>query len=71
MFGKSKYVSQIWIYGNSFKVSLVAVVVPNIETVMSWASKAGLSMPFAELCQSQELRDLLVKDIEVSSITYL
>jgi hypothetical protein len=32
---------QVWVYGNSFKSSLVAVVVPKPEAIKEWAKGAG------------------------------
>eukprot|EP00878_Enallax_costatus_P034556 GHUV01038321.1.p1 GENE.GHUV01038321.1~~GHUV01038321.1.p1 ORF type:complete len:126 (+),score=25.90 GHUV01038321.1:143-520(+) len=32
---------QVWVYGDSFKSSLVAVVVPKKDAVLDWAKSAG------------------------------
>ena len=32
---------QVWVYGNSFKSCLVAVVVPKTTALMDWAKGAG------------------------------
>jgi long-chain acyl-CoA synthetase len=34
-------VEQVWVYGNSFKSCLVAVVVPKKEALMDWAKGEG------------------------------
>jgi long-chain acyl-CoA synthetase len=39
---RSPLVEQLWVYGNSFESSLVAVVVPNEKVLQSWAIKQGL-----------------------------
>jgi len=41
VYAKSKYVANVCVYGNSFKNFLVAVVVPNKETVMEFLNRKG------------------------------
>lgn len=31
----------MWVYGNSFKSSLVAIVVPKVEAIKEWAKSKG------------------------------
>lgn len=33
--------TQVWVYGNSFKSSLVAIVVPKAEAIKDWAKANG------------------------------
>jgi long-chain acyl-CoA synthetase len=33
--------SQVWVYGNSFESSLVAVVVPKADAIKDWAKANG------------------------------
>eukprot|EP00878_Enallax_costatus_P014704 GHUV01015380.1.p1 GENE.GHUV01015380.1~~GHUV01015380.1.p1 ORF type:complete len:524 (+),score=162.60 GHUV01015380.1:1230-2801(+) len=42
---------QVWVYGDSFKSSLVAVVVPKKDAVLDWAKSAGKQGSFEELCK--------------------
>jgi len=42
IYQKSQAVGQIWIYGNSTKSTVVAVVVPNVDTLRTWAEGQGL-----------------------------
>ena len=37
---------QIWVYGNSFESSLVAVVVPEEKKLLAWAAAQGLPEDF-------------------------
>lgn len=39
---KSKFVSQIWVYGDSTKANLVAVVFPDIDAIIPWAASHGI-----------------------------
>ena len=41
-FKKAEPVEQVWVYGNSFKSCLVAVVVPKKEALEAWAKDAGV-----------------------------
>lgn len=34
-------VLQVWVYGNSFKSSLVAIVVPKVDAIKEWAKSKG------------------------------
>ncbi|TMW67701.1 hypothetical protein Poli38472_011321 [Pythium oligandrum] len=43
IFAKSKYVAQIFVYGDSFQTSLVAIAVPDSDVAQVWATSKGLS----------------------------
>lgn len=61
---KSRYVEQVFIYGDSFKTFLVAIVVPDREAVGSFAdASAGGARDFEALCASAALRDAIFKDM--------
>ncbi|XP_048608685.1 long chain acyl-CoA synthetase 1-like isoform X2 [Brassica napus] len=57
IYGQNSVVQDIWVYGDSFKSMLVAVIVPNPETVNRWAKDLGFTKPFEELCSLSELHD--------------
>lgn len=60
----SPLIGQCFVYGDSFKTSLVAIVVPDEEPVRTWAADGSLSaMSFSELCASKELNDAIMNDI--------
>lgn len=60
----SPFISQIFVYGDSLQSSLVAIVVPEEEVVMSWAAKTeAKKAPFTEHCQSSLLSDVIMLDI--------
>ena len=52
-------VDQIWVYGNSFESTLVAIIVPEKKTLMAWAKEAGVSGDF----------DVIAKDPKVDFIS--
>lgn len=63
IYGQCSCVDVIWIYGNSFESSLVAVVVPNQEETESWAKESGLDGDFTELCSEPKLRSHILEEL--------
>ena len=47
---KNEFVEQIWVYGNSFKAHLVAIVIPKEMKVGEWAKHHHKKGTYAELC---------------------
>jgi len=53
---KNPLVEQVWVYGNSFKSTLIAVVVPVQSGLEAYAKTAGIAFSsFAELCGKPEV----------------
>lgn len=50
----AKIVDQIWVYGNSLRRYLVAVVVPDKTELKTWARANSVEGSFEELCMSKE-----------------
>jgi long-chain acyl-CoA synthetase len=62
---KSKYISQPWVYGNSFFPMLVAVVVPDFIELKAAAKEGGwLLDSTSELAKKDEACALVLKEIE-------
>jgi len=62
---KSKYISQPWVYGNSFFPMLVAVVVPDFVELKAAAKEGGwLKETTAELAAAPEAIALVTKEVE-------
>jgi long-chain acyl-CoA synthetase len=61
---KSRMVAQAFVYGDSFKTFVVAVIVPDEPTVMEWAKLHGVSGTFEELCKNDGLRKALLEDMQ-------
>ena len=49
-------VDQIWVYGNSYESTLVAIIVPDHRVLTAWAKDAGAGGDFAALCKSPKAR---------------
>lgn len=65
-YSKSPLVEQMFVYGNSFKSTLVAIVVPSQDALKAWAETAGISGDFASLCQEPKAVEHILA--ELSSI---
>ncbi|CAF1874369.1 hypothetical protein Bca4012_034689 [Brassica carinata] len=64
IYGQNSLVQDIWVYGDSFKSMLVAVIVPNQETIKRWAKELGFTKPFEELCSLSELQEHIISELK-------
>nr|VDD25194.1 unnamed protein product [Brassica rapa] len=64
IYGQNSLVQDIWVYGDSFKSMLVAVIVPNQETVKRWAKELGFTKPFEELCSLSEFQEHIISELK-------
>jgi long-chain acyl-CoA synthetase len=63
-FKKNLLVEQIWVYGNSFKSCVIAVVVPNKEKLMEWAPSAGITeKDFAAVCKDPKAKAYVLGEL--------
>jgi long-chain acyl-CoA synthetase len=53
---KSKFVAQIFVYGDSFKNFLVAIVVPDPDVLLPWAKRQGYPENLVELCKDERVK---------------
>lgn len=65
VYKQSKYVANIFVYGDSLQQYLVAIVVPSLETVLPWAKTKGISDKPEQLIQNVELQKLIMDDMKV------
>eukprot|EP01087_Luapelamoeba_hula_P016578 TRINITY_DN510_c0_g1_i1.p1 TRINITY_DN510_c0_g1~~TRINITY_DN510_c0_g1_i1.p1 ORF type:complete len:696 (-),score=85.33 TRINITY_DN510_c0_g1_i1:38-2125(-) len=63
VYGRSKYVNGIWVYGDSTKFALVAVAYPDPETLLPWAKENGLGSDMVALCKNKKVVDHVFKDL--------
>ena len=61
---RSKYVAQIFVYGNSYKSSIIAIVVPEELILLEWARSNNFDSNFKELCSKSEVKKLIMEDLE-------
>jgi long-chain acyl-CoA synthetase len=60
---QSKYVQQIWIYGDSTKPTLIAIVVPDNDNLLMWAKEHNINSSRTELCNNKAVNEMIYKDI--------
>jgi len=60
---KSKYVSQIYVYGDSLKAFLVGVVVPDDEYLAAWCKQNDVAGTIAEYKNNPKVKELIIKDM--------
>ena len=64
VYSRSMWVAQCFVWGDSFKTKLVAVVVPDPDVVLEWAKKQGKErVTFSALCKDIELKDIIRKSL--------
>lgn len=61
---QSKYIGQVFVYGNGFKSYTVAVIVPDGEVLEKYAREKGLPTDLAVLCNKKEIKDIIFEDIK-------
>ncbi|KAG0579471.1 hypothetical protein KC19_4G101200 [Ceratodon purpureus] len=63
VYNESSSVDAIWVYGNSFESSLVAVAVPNQPTLEEWAKTNGVEGDYATLCTSPRAQEFVLSEL--------
>lgn len=58
---------QIWVYGDSFKSTLIAVVVPNEENSRKWAHQNGYLGSLQELCSLNKLKSYVLLELKATA----
>lgn len=66
VYARCKYVGQIFVYGDSTKATLVAIVVPNAENLLEWAKVNNVDGDLATLCKSPIVNSLLMKELDAT-----
>ncbi|KAF2325053.1 hypothetical protein GH714_022469 [Hevea brasiliensis] len=64
VYGITPIVEDIWVYGNSFKSMLIAVVVIHEENAKQWAYVNGHTGSFPELCSLDQLKEYVLAELK-------
>ncbi|KAJ8748643.1 hypothetical protein K2173_008088 [Erythroxylum novogranatense] len=64
VYGTAQIVEDIWVYGDSFKSMLVAVVALHEENTRKWADLNGYTGSFSELCSLDHLRRFVLSELK-------
>jgi long-chain acyl-CoA synthetase len=59
-------IDAIWVYGNSFESTLVAVAVPNEKVLLDWAATNGENGNFETLCNSQKAHEFILTEVNAT-----
>jgi long-chain acyl-CoA synthetase len=60
---RCKYLAQIFVYGSSFKSTLVAIVVPEETALFEFAKEKGLELSMSALCKNKQVKELIFKEL--------
>ncbi|KAF6083631.1 acyl-CoA synthetase long chain family member 1 [Phyllostomus discolor] len=63
VYQRSEPVAQVFVHGESLQSFLIAIVVPDIETLGRWAGKRGLEGSFEELCRNKDVKKAILEDM--------
>ncbi|NWQ93539.1 ACSL1 ligase, partial [Burhinus bistriatus] len=55
--------AQVFVHGESLQAFLVAIVVPDPETLRNWAKKKGIEGSYEELCKNKDLKKHILEDM--------
>ncbi|GFZ19326.1 AMP-dependent synthetase and ligase family protein [Actinidia rufa] len=64
VYGITPIVEDIWVYGDSFKSMLVAVVVLHEDNTRNWADQNGHRGSLSELCSLNRLQDYVLVELK-------
>uniref|UniRef100_A0A8C9Q3R3 Long-chain-fatty-acid--CoA ligase n=1 Tax=Spermophilus dauricus TaxID=99837 RepID=A0A8C9Q3R3_SPEDA len=60
---RSEPIAQVFVHGESLQAFLIAIVVPDIEILCSWARKKGFDGTFEELCRNKDVKKAILDDM--------
>ncbi|CAF3251373.1 unnamed protein product [Rotaria sp. Silwood2] len=61
---QSKYIAQVFVYGNGYKSFTVAIIVPDAEVLEKYTRDKNISGDMVELCKKKEIKELIFNDIK-------
>jgi len=67
VFIRNKFVSQIWVYGNSFRRFLICVVYPDPDVLLPWAKQNGFESDLKSLCSNIKVNKVVLESLETSA----
>ncbi|NWS19449.1 ACSL1 ligase, partial [Pachyramphus minor] len=55
--------AQVFVHGESLQAFLVAIVVPDPDTLHNWAKKKGIEGSYQELCKNKDVKKYILEDM--------
>lgn len=69
LFQRSKYILQIFVYGDSFKTHLVGVIVPDPDVLLPWAKANGIAAANMQLLvKNPRVQALIAQDLTALAV---
>ncbi|XP_054745214.1 long-chain-fatty-acid--CoA ligase 1-like [Anastrepha obliqua] len=59
----SQYVNQVYVYGESLKSCIIAVVVPDVDDLKQWANDNRVKGTLSVLCNNPQVKELIRSDM--------
>ncbi|MXQ84275.1 hypothetical protein E5288_WYG014201 [Bos mutus] len=63
IYQRSEPIAQVFVHGESLQAFLIAIVVPDVETLGTWAQKRGIVGSFEELCRNKDVKKGILEDM--------
>ncbi|CRK87831.1 CLUMA_CG001619, isoform A [Clunio marinus] len=70
IYQKSSYVYQVFVYGESLKSCIIAIVVPRVENLKEWAVQNNIPGTLSVLCNNAEVKTLIMDDMNAIGKEY-
>lgn len=67
VYSSTSIIDDIWVYGDSYRSMLVAVVTPHKDNTQKWAMSNGIKGSFSELCALKELNDYIIQELKLAA----
>ncbi len=64
VYSKCKYIAQIFLYGDSYKSTVIAIVVPEETAILQIAKERRLIPNFKSLCQDKTVKELILQEMD-------
>eukprot|EP00069_Balaena_mysticetus_P011867 bmy_00315T0 len=63
IYQRSEPIAQVFVHGESLQAFLIAIVIPDVETLGPWARKRGFEGSFEELCRNKGVQKAILEDM--------
>ncbi|XP_011503341.1 PREDICTED: long-chain-fatty-acid--CoA ligase 5 isoform X2 [Ceratosolen solmsi marchali] len=60
---KSQYIYQVFVYGESLKSCIIAIVVPDVDVIKCWALENNIPGTLSILCVNSEVKNVILNDM--------
>jgi len=61
---QSKYIAQVFVYGNGFKSYTVAIAVPDQEVLEKYAKEKNIPGTMTDFCNNKDIKTLIMSDMK-------